>query len=574
VTEAFFYFEVIMASKAENSPKILIQDSFNGLFHKWQTPLKNGFSCYNKNTNDFGVAIKSLMFTKPNGDSDELHKHFLKTGLKVDHFAKNLTQLANQFGFELVFSKYQYVLRDHLLRLPDGKCLTFAISLNTPVAIERCESRAMYYRAKASYQTDHFVFKGSLGSANSHSSKATAELQEYFEYPKEAIPTLRFYIEGGNLYSLTNSFGHNVVLIGEDVLYIALNQMRRDGFFKNEELSLRDPIKEYTKELKNDPAFLKETLEEMYVQGLLKEGVGIKKGFIDREGNEKICHKYDHFRKKKGKVPYSNGGNPYIEQAIKMGLFIPFEIPEQDLIKGLEIAASYLAQKDMTQFVIGKSFSVPSKRVVFVPQLDYHLDVFMRPGPKGSLFVQDYSFCLEFLEEINSKADVFLLSDLDKMMLKRYLETAQKLSRELGPLTKKIKGTLSSAGFTVIPAPGIFYDVSPDLFGYSDPNIVSTSHLNFLNAITGWSEKENSYFYFVTGAGVGDKLGEVLMRSYEDFIKRYQPNTQVHFIGHDPDHPKDFAEGMRWLNRRGSQLGPHCLSFELETASHEDNSSV
>ena len=276
-----------------------------------------------------------------------------------------------------------------------------------------------------------------------------------------------------------------------------------------------------------------------------------------------IIHECDALQK----GPYRIEGNPYLDEAIKKQMFSPLVMQPSQIQSGIAIGAEYLAQLDLVQVIMAENFKVPFDNIIFIPQLGYHLDGHMRPGPNGSLFMQDYAFTDELLNEIEKNSETLNLSAKDKEMIKRYRNTAQKFAREFGPISLKANEILTAAGFTLVPIAGLFYDVSP---APSDLalDLIFTSHLNFLNAITGWSSKANSYFYIASGARVGDKLGEVLMKSFEEAIKHYEPNTQICFVGYDPNNPTDFSESMKWMNDIDLQLGPHCLSFEKETADH------
>jgi hypothetical protein len=308
------------------------------------------------------------------------------------------------------------------------------------------------------------------------------------------------------------------------------------------------------------------TLEGMYAQGLLATGKGKEKGFITQEEISKIIGQVDLQKEKDTLYPLN--GNPYMNVAKELKLYVPLDLSATQKKNGIDIAAEYLSQIQFTKQIIAMSFSLKPEQMFFIPQLDYHLDIFLRPGPNGSIFVQDFSFCVKLLGEI-ANCETLSLTCLDKAMLQRYINTAEKLDRELGPLCSKVKEILSKAGLCVIPAPGLFYDVSPDLLDSIHPDEALTFNLNFLNAITGWSSKTKSYYYLAMGAGVGDRLGSTLMRSFESFLKHSQADIEVGFLGYDPDNESDFSEGMRWYNRRSSRAGPHCFAFALETKAHK-----
>lgn len=520
---------------------------FDSLFAEYFVKLPSTPFTYSA-SDDFGIEIKKLLFPKPYDENNDYQKEaFEKIGLKYDHIVKNIISFGKKFGFEVVFSKGQYPLRDSLIRVSEG-VYGVKSSENTPLAIERYNSRSLYFGDNAAFQTDHSFFHSRSGVAHQLTPFASLDLSAFFGHAEDKIPTVRIYMEGGNYYLMQNARGIKFALVGEETLYVALNQLRRDKVFDDPHLGMESIIKDFEKKLSANGNLLIETLEEMYAQGLFKMGKGKDKGFVSKEEISTLWQ---------SDIGPNQSANPYLDRAKQLKYFVPFSLNELQKTKGIKIAAEYLAQKEFTKGFIARTFAVD--HVCAVPQLDYHLDVFLRPGPKGSIFVQDYAFSVKVLEEILSQKERLGLTPLDLHHLKRYLETAQKLNHELGSICKKVQKELTQAGFHVIRAPGLFYDVSPDA-NSKDPSF----NLNFLNAVTGWSSKLKSYYYLPMGASVGDRLGGILMNSFEKFMKSYQPDIQMGFMGFDPDNVTDFSEGMRWLNRRGSQAGPHCFSFVME----------
>jgi hypothetical protein len=540
------------------------------LFKKWRVTLPQGPFTYHGKTDDLGVQIKTLRFARPSDlKNPEFAKAYSETGLKIEHFAQNLECLANFFGFQLELSKYQYALRDHIFRFPNGSFATFNNSPHVPAAVEKCNSLGLFRgSSKATFSTEHDVFMKGLGAAFKQRGKGNENVQALTQY-EEGVPALRFYAEGGNQYLLTHPSGEKILVIGEDTQYIALHQMQLDKVFDDPSLDLTPYIESYSLKLKSDTDFLRQTLAEMYSQGLLSKGKGKEKGLISATELVELFSDINLFDKmSKLSLEEKKTHNFYLEAAIKHGYYKEFALTDIDLGENVPLAAVYLAQKEITLDIFAATYGLNgAEKVCVVPQLDSHVDDFLRPWFKGGIAIQDYALCLELLKEVKKNAQVLQLTPLDHVMLERYLTTAEKLNGELGHLIKQTKEVLTKAGFPVIPAPGIFYDVSSRLLNPLNPDVVTTYNLNFLNAITGWSKE--SYFYLVTGAQVGDRLGQVLMNAFEQFVHSYEPNTEVCFVGYDPKNPTDFSEGMRWLNRRGSQLGLHCLGVETETIDHQ-----
>lgn len=489
-------------------------------------------------SDDFGITVKKLLFPKPT-DSD-MHA---VTGLQNNHITNNMLFFGEKFGFEVIFSKNTYCLRDCLIKCKD-KIYVPSDSKNISLAIDRNQSRSLFFSDSASFLTNHsFLFSkpGICVQEEKLLQLAHKDLVAFFDQSKELVPFLHFYMEGGNHYVTTNKLGKKVVLVGEDVLYITLNQWRRDGVFNKTNIEKAMP--DFEKKLTSDSSLLLKTLQEMYVQGLIVPGKGKEKGFVTAEEISNVVQL----------APLTE--KSYQQMAENLEYYKPLNLSELQKNNGIKIAAEYLVQKEGIKSFFPKAFGVDE--LCFVPKLDYHLDVFLCPAPKGGIYVQDYSFTEDLLEKIFDQKESLGLTSLDLIHLDRYRETAKKLNRELGELNKKVKEELEKAGFVVIPAPGLFYDADT-----TSP----TFNLNFLNARTGWSPKTNSYYYLTMGASVGDNLGQVLMSSFEKFLKSSLPDIQVGFLGFDPNNEKDFSEGMSFLNRNQTQAGPHCFAFVMESS--------
>lgn len=517
------------------------------LFRQWHVSLSTTPFIYRANTHDFGVQIDQLMFRTPDDDSPETQSSYLKEKVKNKYLAQNIVEIAAKRGFELIFSNYSYFMRDMLIRLPNGSIVSPSTSENAFIACERAFSKNFIERTSSIGRTQHCFFHGMIGAGIQSLASSTAEIRERFKHEQ----TLRFYMEGGNHYVSSNGSGELRLLMGEDHLTIALNQMRLDKTFDDPLIDLQGKIKNIKNALNEER--IREILPEIYAQGLLKPRKGAEKGFITSREVEQLSLEED--------TSLSSGVSNYFEAAIRGGIYRPLNLSTQDVFNCKEIVAKYLAQREITKEIMRLSFSMPENSVYFIPQAGYHLDTFMRPGPKGSFFVQNYGFCIAILESMQTLAADLELSDLDKDILERYLTTANQLHRDIGPVLEQVGSKLKSAGFQVIPTPGVFFDISPRYPG--EP----TYNVNFLNAISGWSARVNAFYYIATGASVGNHLGTLLMKVFHQFLETYQAGICVDFIGHPPDNKTDFNEAMEWWNRPESQAGPHCFSLEIKTTS-------
>jgi hypothetical protein len=243
-----------------------------------------------------------------------------------------------------------------------------------------------------------------------------------------------------------------------------------------------------------------------------------------------------------------------------MGLLTGFRFETKaDKEKGREIASEYLAQQEFVKTeLFPAELKCDADHVKFLRQIAYHLDVAMVPGPKGSIFMLDYQKSVQLLQTIKANAETLKLTKYDRKLLESFITATTKLSEELKPLMEETKTQLQAAGYNVIPTPGAFYG-----FENGEP-----FNINFFNCLTGFSEKTERFYYIASGAQTDGELANVLMSSYVEFLQSTCNNIAVYFVGRHPNDPSNFSEASSILNRGESQLGPHCLSFELDVAPH------
>lgn len=553
-----------------------VRDTVKGIIQRIvessKVTLSHGPFSYRAHSDDFGISLRKLLFIKPNSSTEEIIAYH-NTGIRTNLFVENLLCIAFKEGFCLELTDYQFCPRDNIIALPNGTFVLTKESPHTPKAIERANSLGLVTKSKAFCMTDNLFFQGSMGTSQEHFGKSFHEYTKRFGTP----PCMHFFFEGGNCYRSSNASGRSKLLLGSDLFPIILNQLRAEKFFDQPDIFLEKAAKTIQSTLTTEKIHL--TISEMYAQGLLASNKGCEKGLITKEELSNIFSERvklfkrttDSFLSATSSSSSSSsstdqsGDHHLLDLGIALGYYKPLAITQTQIDKCASIAAKYLAQKEIVTELLARTFSIEKRDVIAIPQADYHLDIFMRPGPKGSYFVQDYQTCIALLQDIQTHQEALGLSLRDREMLERYIKTATKLHSEIGPMLYSVQEILKKSGFYVIPTPALFYDTSPE-----EGMDGTTYTVNFMNSLTGWSEKNQHYFYIATGAEVGDQLGSLLMDSFAQFLNSYQERIVVHFVGHDSAQPPHFTEGMRWNNRYGSQAGPHCFGLNLETATHRD----
>lgn len=531
------------------------------LFSKWAVGLSQAPFHYRGNTHDFGVQIQELLFACPTANL-QIPPNQEREKIKVDHFAKNISQVGDIEGFNVRFSTKQHFVRDSFIPLGDGTHALPNFSTDTIRSLECCDSLALVTQSKAIYRSNHFYLYGAMGITQQFSSISLREYQELFPGDGYQLP---YYLEGGNYYLASNAQGKKKLLMGMDLLYCTLNQFRRENYFHRFPRQMAGLSKRVESRVTN--ADYPNILTEMHAQGLLNDVPGVGSGLIKKI--EESILVLNVFKANKFSHLDHPTKNPYYSLAVSTGRYQPLNLTADVIHKTKDRMIEYLTQKEFTKFILAESFKMNLSEFHLIAQLLYHLDTFMRPGPKGSFFVQSFEMCLDILKMIAEIKDVLKLTSKDCEMLSRYAKTSEELAKQLKPLLDSVSQVLGNAGFVVIPTPALFFDASPSFEQLNKDTLdVVSYNVNFLNAISGWSEKTKRFYYIVTGAQLGDTLGQLLMQMYRHFLESYVQDIHVHYVGYNPDQPDDFSEGMGFSSRWGTLAGVHCLSCELKTASH------
>lgn len=530
---------------------------FGSLFEKFTVKLSKSSFTYRKNSDDFGREIKKLLLSRINEKNNSNSFKNIICNMKEE--------VAPQLGIEICNTENPYYVRDHFFRhvktgefllqlVEDDYYTRFEKSLvsnakidlknpNLEKAIARSHSEAVYFGKKGLAMTSNPFFKVEMG----HTQKvAFLNLRDRKTFFPSTEKSLKSHFEGGNLFTLTNRKGKIVALISRDHLISSLNFHRLNKTFAEFESKIKAPFNRDI-EVRLTKEKMQKIAEQMYSQGILLQNNG--SGFLT---NEQIAQVVEKSLKEK---------TPYLQTAINSKVIKAYDPSQVDkeIDQRKESFAKYLLQKDFTRIYMALDIGLDSDDLFFIQALHYHLDTFLKPGPYGSVFVADFGMAAEIMEIIVKESEALGLTQDEKKHAEIFLQTAQKLESELGPLLKKVRKKIEKANLYAIPTPGIFM--------YENEN--KTYNINFMNALSGWSSKTQNYYFVTSGAQVDDHLGEILLDVFHGFLNHYQPNIDVFYVGRDPQNPKDYSEVMNLWNNVGTQFGLHCLSFELETQDHQ-----
>lgn len=539
----------------------------NPVFEKWVKKLPDLRRSYQAYSDDFGVWIQSLLVSKEIQERqfDELQSQFANKrmwkGMDFWHTSKNFEEVTKLLGIDLIRSEKFYFVRDHFFRKP-GLNLTAYLSPKLSEAIQRTHSSNLILDKTATTHTKNQLFNKWSGYSQMHAERTEAELKKLFLGPAKVCKYT--YFEGGNVWHVTDSLGKLKVLIGEDhlmqtLLTLALENSPWENLAKEVGLSFDSLISEIDSKISGND--LTKVAEEAYSLGLLGEG-----GLIERKELLNILL-----------IKFLNGPAPiypfekgwFRNMAMQLRVLKPLDPNDVEMQRKAVI--EYLAKKKITCHLMAQDFGVAAQDLHCITQVNSHLDTFLRPGPNHTFFLVNYGFLAEILEKIYHSKEFTLLPKEDQEHLLRYLSSAKKMEQELGPLIKKAEEQIRKAGFLVLPIPGHFVYESKTMY-QEFPMPSEGNTINFINSLTGWSEKTKRYFYIAHGLSVGQQLGSLLMDLFALFLEKYVPDLDVFFIGRDPDNPSDFGEALDAWNRLETQAGIHCHTFELKAQSHPESS--
>lgn len=534
-----------------------LQSLLAPVFEKWHQILPSKNWVYHAHSDDFGVQIKKILLSPEIHERKEDPIKSTLAGKKIwngiDFFftSQNFENVAKHLGIAIVKTQKFYFPRDHFFYISNQKIKTIPSLRVLETAISNTHSANLFLDKTAATHTKNQLFNKWSGYSETLISRTSNEKKllkaEDFTYS---------YVEGGNVYQVTNAKEEKVVLVGADHLMHSLVslELTNPSWEDLAKTVLKSPFAQLKIEIADTLDFnnLRRLAEEMYAYGLLQHQG--KTGVIDQQKLLDLL------------IMKFMTGNPIInpvergwfrQVAVLTNSVEPLALGSDEILKLKDIVSLYLMKKKIVQALIAKDFEVDINHLHFITQINCHLDLFLRPGPKGSIFLIDYGFTKELLEKLLE------FSKEDQGHLKQYLKTAEKLDIELSPLLNKVRHELEQADLIVIPTPGHFVYESETMY-QEFPMPSEGFSINFINSLTGWSAKTKATYYIAHGVQVGKELGTLLMDTFALFLERYVPHIETYFIGRDPKNLSDFSEAMDSWNRLETQSGIHCYTFELD----------
>lgn len=530
------------------------------ILERWLPDISTSSNPYQAYTDDFGVEIEELLLSKEiderrlNERESVLAKKRIWSGITFLHTPKNFEKVAGYLGIKLKRASEFYYVRDHYFWKGE-EVVTAHQSPHLAEAIERTHSSNLYLDKISTTRTKNQLFNKWSGYTEALQFLTLEDQKNLFLQPK---PLNYAYLEGGNVFRVTDFSGNLKVLIGEDQLSQTLLTLELEGTSWEK---LAEEISSFSELVEREIPTLA-LAEEIYSNGLLT--VDGKSGLIERS----LQLNFLLLKFLSGSAPITPKERGWLKKlAEEMGVLKPFDpewLEKEDVKKAVK---EYGAKKKIVHRLIAKELGVKGEDLFPIAQVNSHLDTFLRPGPNHTVFLVNYALLAELLEAIDRSRQALKLSLEDQEQLLMYLKTAKKLDLELSPLIKEAEEQLIKAGFKVIPTPGHLVH-EPKTIYQEFPMPSEGFTINFINSLTGWSSKTKSYFYITHGLQAGTKLGDLLMDLFTLFLKKcLKAPIDLFFIGRNPENFSDFAEALDAWNRLETQYGIHCHTFELKARS-------
>ena len=273
----------------------------------------------------------------------------------------------------------------------------------------------------------------------------------------------------------------------------------------------------------------------------IKDFFGLKNNFVQHKLRDSISEN-----------KHISGGNLFIVNGVK----------------GDEVLVGQGSLKDFSVSTIKEMYNV--EKVTILPQMDFHLDLFIRPLDKQRILLADDKLVLKALKKgydkflyfmstlSNSEREQYLLQGVAFQNLIRECEVSQ--NSNCNAKSDEVESILKRRGFEVIKVPGRIYDTS----GYCGAGFLYHT-CNYMNANV-IKNPEGKLVYITNKSFIDDrlrltpelskKIGFSFENEFVKSISEYVDREHIYFINGE----KDFVKNQMLYSYGG---GIHCLCTEI-----------
>ena len=219
---------------------------------------------------------------------------------------------------------------------------------------------------------------------------------------------------------------------------------------------------------------------------------------------------------------------------------------------------------------MAKTFDVDEKNVYSVPQMDYHLDLSIRPVGYPDVLVNDPELALKNLEELARDPAMGTNNhDFDylKELYDETKECAERLYKKYGNNTDDVVNYLKAQGFNPIRVGAVygagfykdpFFQLVKGFYEPEGNGDTDGCKINFINAIV--NKRPDGSLSYITNGTTGSNVDKLLEKKFEEQLKEKVPTevAKVHFVYGSKTDPymeelPSIASGLRTHN-----AGIHC----------------
>lgn len=270
-------------------------------------------------------------------------------------------------------------------------------------------------------------------------------------------------------------------------------------------------------------------------------------------------------------VPYQK----LLSKKFKKDVALPYGAPEGGNLfyirdengKNILLAGNSLKKNSILSTSLENIFGVD--KIDYIPQMDFHIDLFVRPLDNKNVLIADDNLTLDYLKKTCKKIDELSSSlsfnilkkiylNYKKASLNRYLKMFQNtVSKNQRPHVDSVVSVLENKGYTVHRVPGRLYWLRKD-------NTDLVHDVNYMNAIVTKNRKGELVYItnkstfddaFGLNNGILKEIGVSFEDEFANSLSSFIKKENIYFVKGEQYAVSDFL-----TNYSG---GIHCLTMEI-----------
>ena len=179
---------------------------------------------------------------------------------------------------------------------------------------------------------------------------------------------------------------------------------------------------------------------------------------------------------------------------------------------------------------IALELGIKEENITFIPQFDFHIDMYYRPLNDGQIAVPDYEAGINILKEFVGNIDKKIETNTgntqkendnlcsQKQEYLNLIARLEEIRNKTEIIAKEAENELNRNGYEIVRIP-CFSDIKNEYYGNKVENPV-----NYMNAICGTSSKTGDKFYITNTSG-----DETLDKYMEDYLQDVVGFDKVYF---------------------------------------------